>query len=329
MDREPDPTDPTPQPELRPLVTVLGLRVSSFLLAVLLGISLGASGLIAAAQYWDVGQVDPAALEKVFQGDDKVDPVLGLWLRVGTLPLVLWILWFFTVHFDGDRVADVGLRRPRLAGKEALLACFAGALTPMLWWLLITPLGGSHVAPRVAGDGAGLDGLGLLGFVLMFLLLIFQDELIYRGYIFSTLRRRWSWVHAAGLTNLLALSLYAGHDEAGPAGLLNFFLLGLVLAAMREKTGSLWMSTLFGGIFAAVEGCVLSLPLHGLTYPSLFDHRLDGPASLTGGAFGPRGSWTLSGILLVLVMLSAWWAERRDLADRRGEAASEDDSPSS
>lgn len=324
MSQDPETSDSSPQEPPRPLVTVLGLRVSSFLLAVLLGISLGASGLIAAAQYLDVGHVDPKDLERVFAGDEKGDPVLGLWLRVGTLPLVLWIAWFFTVHFDGDRLADIGLRRPRNLGKEALPACCAGALVPMLWWLVLLPLDGSDVAPLAVGVEDGIGLLSLPGFLLMFLLLVFQDELIYRGYIYSTLRRRWSWVHAAGLTNLLALSFYAGH-EGGKIGMLNFFLLGLILAAMREKTGSLWMSTLFAGVWAGVQACVLSLPLHGMTYPRLFEHRLEGPEGLTGGSFGPQASWTLTVILLFAVALAAWWAERRGLGSVGDETASTQD----
>ena len=319
MDQDPDISGTPQEPPARPLVTVLGLRVSSFLLAVLLGISIGASGLIALVQYWDAGHVDPKALERIFQGDGHGDPVLSLWLRVGTLPLVLWIAWFFTVHFDGESLVDIGLRRPRDAGIEALPACCAGALVPMLWWLVQLPMGGSEVTPFASGEPTGLGLWGLFGFLLMFVLLAFQDELIYRGYIFSTLRRRWSWVHAAGVTNLLGLSFYAGHVDAGSAGMLNFFLVGLILAAMREKTGSLWMPTLFSGIFAGVQACVLSLPLHGMSYPRLFEHRLDGPVSLTGGELGLQASWTLSVILLLSVGLAAWWAERREWDDAADE----------
>ena len=305
-----------------PLISVLGLRVSSFFLAALLAISLGASGLISLVQWLDVGQVDPQALERIFQGDQKMDPVLSLWLRVGTLPLILWVAWFFTVHFDGGSVVDIGLRRPNGAGKEALLAGCAGALIPMLWWLTILPMTDSVVSSWEAGASTAVGAWGLVSFALMFLLMAFQDELIYRGYVFSTFRRRWTWVHAAGLTNLLAVSLYAGHPEAGSAALLNLFLLGLILAAIREKTGSLWMSSLFVGILYVVQACVLSLPLHGLTYPRLFDHALTGPISLTGAEMGPQQSWVLTPILLIVVVLSASWVERESwTAAGPGESA--------
>ncbi len=325
---DPPETDPGPAP----LISTLALRVFSFFLAALLGISFGASALVSWVQWLDVGAIDPEAVERIFQGEDDVDPVLGLWLRAGTLPLTLWIAWLFIVKLDASSLPTLGLRRPRAAGTEALLGSFAAALTLMVWFLGIAPMVSSTVAQWSfeAGTFHGsansadlpLGAWGLVHLSIAFLLIAFQDELIFRGYIFSTFRERFSWVHAAGLTNLLAVALYAGHPEVGNAALLNVFLLGLALAAMREKTDSLWMPTLFAAVWNVVLGCVLSLPISGSFYPRLFNHRLEGSEGLTGGAYGPEGSWALSGLLLVLVIVSAVWADRPSLSEQTSAANS-------
>ena len=130
-----------------PLISTLALRVFSFFLAALLGISFGASALVSLAQWLDVGAIDPEAVERIFQGEDDVDPVLGLWLRAGTLPLTLWIAWFFIVKLDSAGLSALGLRRPRAAGTEALLGSFAAALTLMVWFLGIAPMV-SSTSPR-------------------------------------------------------------------------------------------------------------------------------------------------------------------------------------
>lgn len=328
----PGPESPESGPA--PLISTLALRVFSFFLAALLGISFGASALVSLAQWLDVGALNPAAVQRIFQGEEEVDPVLGLWLRAGTLPLILWIAWFFIVKFDSASPSTIGLRRPRTAGTEALLGCLAAALTLMVWFMSITPMVSSRVAqwnleqPLTSVD-IPLGAWDFIHLALAFLLISFQDELIFRGYIYSTFRERFSWVHAAGLTNLLAVALYAGHPEIGSVALLNVFLLGLALAAMREKTGSLWMPTLFAGAWNVILGCVLSLPISGSLYPRLFNHKLEGSEGVTGGAYGPEGSWVLSGLLLVLVAVSAVWTDRRSLTELSSDLSNSSNSSDS
>ena len=71
------------------------------------------------------------------------------------------------------------------------------------------------------------------------------EEWILRGYIFSTLREQLSWVHAAGVAALLFVLLSLANTDIEAAGLVNTFLLGLLLGAMRELTGSLWPGVFF------------------------------------------------------------------------------------
>ena len=151
---------------------------------------------------------------------------------------------------------------------------------------------------------------GLLSIGLGFLGLAFLDELIFRGYVYTAFRERFTWVHAAGLANLLSVALFAGHPQIEAAGLINTFLLGLALAAMRERTGSLFMPSLSLAFWNFLLGCGLSLPVSGSLFPRLYDHQVEGPVGVTGGEFGPEGSWLMTGILLGLVMLLAWWVEK-------------------
>jgi len=68
------------------------------------------------------------------------------------------------------------------------------------------------------------------------------EETLFRGFLYTGLRKRWSFVWTTAMVSLLFASL---HLFEGSGGLLwiagiDTFLLSLVLCYLREKTGNLW-----------------------------------------------------------------------------------------
>ncbi|MEM6795869.1 MAG: type II CAAX endopeptidase family protein [Acidobacteriota bacterium] len=300
-----------------------GFRVSLYFLTIFMAISLSLTFLMHFLE-------GPEAVEQLAQtnAEAALDPVLFLWLRVVTLPLVLGITVLFVLRIDQQPLTWVGMDAPRGSGLHVLMGCLLATLPLGVWLLLVDPWVESDLLEwseeAVIGDpwlplGVG----GLLSLSFGFFAIAFLDELIFRGYVYTSFRDRMSWVHAAGLTNLLALALQAGHPEIGAVGLINTFLIGMALAAMREKTGSLIMPTVFLGLWRVLLGCGLSLPVWGSLYPRLFDHQLSGPETLTGGSFGPVGSWLLGALLLPVVAALAWWVDAEDPGDDDALASAE------
>ncbi|MEM1178392.1 MAG: lysostaphin resistance A-like protein [Acidobacteriota bacterium] len=291
-----------------PLRGSVGLRVAVYFLSVILAISVAASEIL---RHLD----GPEAVRAMSEPGAEIEPMLFLWLRLLTLPIVLAVTVFFVRRLDHGRLRDIGLQAPPGTGIHLLLSCFIAAAPLIGWFLLVDPWATSKLE-NFSGEELQLDpwlpldAAGLLWIVAAFIGLAFLDEIIFRGYVYSAFRERFSWVHAAGLANVLSISLYASHPDIGAAGLINAFLLGLALAAMRERTGSLLMPAVFLGMWNVILGCGLSLPVSGTYFPRLYDHRLEGPAAVTGGEFGPEGSWLLTVFLLALVMLLAAWVER-------------------
>jgi hypothetical protein len=145
----------------------------------------------------------------------------------------------------------------------------------------------------------GLFGLG-------FFIIALMEELIFRGYLFTTVRERLPWIHAGGVTALLFALLHGGDPKISAAGLCNIFLLGLILAASRELTGSLWPGAVFHAVWNTTVACVLSLPLSGEQLEGLFKVSVEGVEIFTGGELGPEGSWLLTAPLVVVVVLLTW-----------------------
>jgi hypothetical protein len=90
----------------------------------------------------------------------------------------------------------------------------------------------------------------------------------------------------------------------------------MVLAALVERSGSLWSATLAHASWNFSVACLLSLPISGVRLFHLLDLSLKGDERLTGGAFGPEASVLLT--LLGLPLAAALWWNRR----RRESAAS-------
>ena len=286
----------------------VGLRVAVYVLSVLLAISVAASALL---HFID----GPQAVEQMTAPDADVEPMLFLWLRLATLPVVIAVTLFFITRLDKRHPREIGLCLPAASGGHGLLACLGAAVSLFFWLLLADPWMESTLVDFSSEDlmldpWLPVGASGLLSVGLGFLGLAFLDELIFRGYVYTAFRERFAWVHAAGLANLLSVALFAGHPQIEAAGVINAFLLGLALAAMRERTGSLLMPSLFLAFWNFLLGCGLSLPVSGSLFPRLYNHQISGPVGVTGGDFGPEGSWLLTGILLGLVMMLAWWVEK-------------------
>lgn len=305
-DRNPgDEPDPPPRIYGSP-----GLRVAIYFLAVFMVMSITSYVLFGLLE-------GPEAMQELAESGaaDDIDPLLLLWLRAASLPAVWIATVFFLRFFDRRAPAEIGLAWPRGGGMQTLLGMLLAALPLGAWFLLAEPWVDSSLVPFTAETAADephmpLGGAGVAGMAVAFLAVALLDELMFRGYIYSSFRERFQWVHAGGMSTLLFVALSAGHPEIGAAGLINVFLLGLCASAMREKTGSIWMAAIFAGSWNLLLGTGLSLPIAGTLFPRLFEHGLEGSAALTGGAFGPEGSWLLGGPILALLVGLAWWTDR-------------------
>ncbi|MBD3335074.1 MAG: CPBP family intramembrane metalloprotease, partial [Candidatus Eisenbacteria bacterium] len=160
--------------------------------------------------------------------------------------------------------------------------------------------------PEPAG-GVAAVALFLLGFLLQG----GTEELVVRGYVYRNLRDRWSWANAAALSSLLFAIGHGFNPDVTPVSIINTFLIGILFAMSVEWSGSLWLAFLLHGFWNFATGCVLSLPVSGMSAFHIFDVTVSGARTWTGGAYGPEGSLFLTLMLAPLVFLLAHRLEKR------------------
>lgn len=115
------------------------------------------------------------------------------------------------------------------------------------------------------------------------------EELFFRGYPLGATRRALGALPAIFVTSLLFALAHSAADGY-PLGLVNIFLIGLVLAGLRVGRGGLpaaWGAHFAWNAVLLVTGA--SVSGLGLS-PEEVRFSVSGPSWLTGGGFGPEAS---------------------------------------
>src|SRR5262245_18198178 len=180
--------------------------------------------------------------------------VFLLAIALSALPTV-GVTWLFVRFLDRRTLASLGARWPEGRRKAALRQLFTVPLATLAFlagWLAMLLILPAPLAEVRYGDlGPGSPDwwplpAGLL-FVLLglgFLLQAGLEEWVVRGYLYRALKDCWRpWIAALASSLVLAL-LHAANPEVSGLALLNVLVAGMVLAALVERSGSLWSATL-------------------------------------------------------------------------------------
>ncbi len=229
---------------------------------------------------------------------------------LGAVGAVLTTLAAYAVMIRGaDRrtLADAGLPVQGLVSETCIGLLIGGGLFSAAMGML--SLFRAYAISTVNAHFAPLVPLiGFLG-------VAFFEEVIFRGYVFGTLERRWgSGVALAGSGMFFGIAHLANpvpgasvwQHLAGPLYII--FEAGLPMAAAYLLTRRLWLPIGIHWGWNVFESSVYGVAdsgTHADATHVLFAGRLSGPFLLTGGAFGPEAGiaclicGTYAGILLL------------------------------
>lgn len=168
--------------------------------------------------------------------------------------VILGVLYLFLRRYRCT-FATIGLKRPRW--RDAAYGLMAAPVYYAIYLLTVGVI--SHFVPELnvtQQQNIGFtDVHGALALSLTFISLVvlpsITEEIMVRGFLYSSLKKATKIIPAALLTSLIFAAAHL--PEGGPAGplyiaALDTFILSLVLIYLREKTGSLWASITLHGI---------------------------------------------------------------------------------
>lgn len=166
------------------------------------------------------------------------------------------------------------------------------------------------VAMRVLGlvsiDGFALHGLRVVKFAafwgVMFLLVGFREEFLFRGYTLFTLTDGIGFWPAVILMSAFFGYVHQGNSGESWLGLSGVVAIGLFFCLTVRRTGNLWFAIGMHAAWDWSETFFYSVPDSGLVLPGhLLKASVHGPRLLSGGSVGPEGS------VLLFVLIAVMW----------------------
>jgi membrane protease YdiL (CAAX protease family) len=138
----------------------------------------------------------------------------------------------------------------------------------------------------------------LLVWLVIYALIAWQEELLYRGYQLVNLTEAFGVWPGVILSSIIFSYVHRLADSHTWLAYLTLFLVGAVLAWVRLRTGSLWLPIGLHLGWNFFEGSVFGFPVSSHPGFALVHQTPAGASYITGGAYGPEAG------LIVLLPLA-------------------------
>jgi membrane protease YdiL (CAAX protease family) len=161
--------------------------------------------------------------------------------------------------------------------------------------------------------------LQILTLLVVFILVGFGEELLFRGYWLKNLTEGLNFIWAVVVSSLAFGLAHAGNDGFNLPALIGLALAGVFFAYSVRQTGSLWLAIGLHIGWNFFEGPIFGFQVSGLKAFRLIEYQVQGPAIWTGGDFGPEAGLVLIPALLLGTLLIALYTHNREVV--RDEAS--------
>jgi uncharacterized protein len=193
-----------------------------------------------------------------------------------------------------------GLPRQGAFAKNFWLGAIWGFAAITILLLLMRAIG------LVSFVGFALHGGRVLKFAafwgVMFLVVGFREEFLFRGYSLFTLTDGIGFWPAVILMSGFFGYVHRGNSGESWIGLLGVVSIGFFFCLTLRRTGNLWFAIGMHAAWDWSETFFYSVPDSGLVLPGhLLNTSFHGPQLLTGGSVGPEGS------VLLFVLIAVLW----------------------
>ncbi len=153
----------------------------------------------------------------------------------------------------------------------------------------------------------------ILGFLLMFTVQSFQEEVVFRSYLIPTIENRIGTWAALIISSIGFMALHLGNHGISIIGCINLavggFLMGMLFIIFRN----IWAPTGFHMAWNYVQSTILGFEVSGVRTYSWIQLREKGSDFFTGGEFGYEGS--IFSVLFLLLCIVFLWKRYPDLTD--------------
>lgn len=154
-------------------------------------------------------------------------------------------------------------------------------------------------------------------FFIMFIFVGLFEEILFRGYIISTMASRNNKKWFIYVTSALIFSIVHGtNPNVTMLGLVNIALVGLLFAYMFDLTKSLWLPIGYHITWNFFQGNVFGFAVSGLPSNSIYTIEQQTENSLlTGGTFGLEGGLLATFMIIISFFITYLYGKRKSSED--------------
>ena len=150
----------------------------------------------------------------------------------------------------------------------------------------------------------------MIGMILM-MLVAYAEELIIRGYLLNNLMQSCNkWIALAITSGFFAL-MHLANPGFTILSFANILLAGLLLGINYIYTKNLWFGLLLHFSWNFFQGPVYGFEVSGIKFSGIFQQSISGPSLWTGGAFGFEGSFLCSLLLLLAIIMTGFFFNKK------------------
>jgi uncharacterized protein len=215
-----------------------------------------------------------------------------LTLLVNTLGTALPVtvsVYLARTRLDRRPFSSLGLRLNNQATRDFLFGFGLPALLLGLIFLFEWAVGWLHVEAFAWQTQTPILILqGVFIAIIVFLLTGWGEELLFRGYWLQNLAEGLNWFWAVIISSIVFALAHSFNPDFTWEAILGLVVAGVFFAFGYMRTSLLWLPIGFHFGWNFFEGTVLGFQVSGLTSFSLIQQTVNGPPTITGGAFGPE-----------------------------------------
>lgn len=245
--------------------------------------------------------------------------VSGFWMAMQLITafgLVYVILWAWLKFFEKRPFWTLGFEF-----KDAVKQYARGFLFGMLMFVGSVAILGAFGSVAFEVGDPSQQGVAAIGGVLLVLFgWIIQggaEEVLIRGWVLPVIGARYkAWIGLL-VSSLIFAILHGLNPNLSVIALINLALFGLFaglfagLYAMRE--GSMWGISALHSVWNWVQGNFFGFEVSGTQAEggTLINLMETGDDWLTGGAFGPEGGIAVTIVLVISILITLFWKEKK------------------
>jgi len=216
-------------------------------------------------------------------------------LAIAALSMITAVLLVLKI-IDKRKIKDIGLTSLGRYKSDFIIGLILGAISITVIFVTLLLTGNITLKNDLLHPNFSVSVL--LGLVI-FILVALNEEMFARGYCMMVLQQTDNKWLPLVVSSIIFTLMHGSNPNICFMGIINIFLVGILFAVMRAKTGSLWMPIGYHIAWNFFLGIVFSFPVSGMALDGIYEIVVTENNLLTGGDFGPEG-----GILATIVILA-------------------------